>query len=75
MTPIFIELRSQAKIYHNIQGNEKSEQSDAPKLYSQWNHPADVLEIKEKEGPEYKVEIYTEGSRISGGVGSGIAVL
>jgi hypothetical protein len=48
MTPILIDLGSQAIIYHNIRGNEKSEQYDAPKHYSQWNHPADALEMKQK---------------------------
>jgi hypothetical protein len=48
MTPVRIELGSQAKIDHNTRGNEKSEQYDAPKHYSQWNHPADALEIKGK---------------------------
>ena len=50
MTLMHIELGSQAKIYHTTQGNEKSQQYDAPKHYSQWNHPADTLEIKEKTG-------------------------
>jgi len=48
MTPILIDLGSQAKIYHNARGNEKSEQYDAPKQYSQWNHPADAIEMKQK---------------------------
>jgi len=39
-------LVSQAKIYHYTRGNEKREQYDAPKYYSQWNHPADALEMK-----------------------------
>ena len=73
MTPIHIELESQAIIYYNTRGKEK--QYDAPKHYSQWNHPADPLEIKEKrEGREYTVEVYTDGSKRSGGIGSGIAI-
>jgi len=75
MTPIRIDLGSQAKIYHNTRGNEKSEQYDAPKHYSQWKQPADALQMKQKrEGREYTVEIYTDGSKSSGGVGSGIAI-
>jgi len=75
MTPVLIDLGSQAKICHNTRGSEKSEQYDVPKHYSQWNHPADALEIKQKrEGREYTVEIYTDGSKSSGGVGSGIAI-
>jgi len=63
------------KYNHNTRGNEKSEQYDAPKHYSQWNHPADALEMKEKrEGREYAVEMYTDGRKSSGGVGSGIAI-
>ena len=50
MTPILIELCSQVKIYHTTRGNEKSEQYNALKHYSQWNHPADTLEVKEKTG-------------------------
>jgi ribonuclease HI len=30
--------------------------------------------IRKREGQEYTVEIYTDGSKSSGGVGSGIAV-
>jgi len=75
MTPILNELESQAKIYYNTQGNEKSKQYDAPKHYSHWNHPADALEMKEKrEVREYMVEVYTDGTKISGGVRSGIAI-
>ena len=48
MTPILIDLGSEAKMYHNTRGNEKSEQYDAQEHYSQWNHPADVLEMKQK---------------------------
>jgi hypothetical protein len=48
---------------------------DAPKLYSKWDHPADTIELKEKcEGREYTIEIYTDGSKSSSGVGSGIAI-
>ena len=75
MTPIHIELECQAIIYYNTRGNEKNEQYDAPKHYSNWNHPADALEMKEKrEGREYTVQVYTDGSKSSGGVGSGIAI-
>ena len=75
MTPVLIELEGQAKIYYNNRGNEKSEQYDAPKHYSQWNHPTDALMMKEKrEGREYTVEVYTGGSKGSGRVGSGIAI-
>jgi hypothetical protein len=49
MTPIFIELESQTNIYYNTRGHKKSELYDAPKHYSQWNHPADAVETKEKE--------------------------
>ena len=75
ITPIITELENEAKIYHCTRRNEKSEQYDAPKHYSQWNHPANALDIKEKrEGQEYTVEIYTDGSKSSDGVGSGIAI-
>ena len=75
MTPILIELGSQAKIYHNTRGNEKREQCYAPKHCSQWNHSADALEMKEKrERREYTVQIYADGRKSSGGVGSGIAI-
>jgi len=75
MTPILIELESQAKIYHNTRGNEKGETYDALKHCSQWNHPADALELKEKRKErEYTMKVYTDGSKHIGGVGSGIAV-
>jgi hypothetical protein len=46
MTPILIELETQAKIYHNTRGNEENVKYDTPKHYSQWNHPADAIELK-----------------------------
>jgi hypothetical protein len=52
LTPIIIELESQARIYHDTRGNEKHEQYDAPKHYSQWNHPADALELIKKNRDE-----------------------
>ena len=75
MTPILIGLESQAKIYHNTRGNEKGETYDAPKHYSQWNHPTDALELKEKRKKgECTIEVYTEGRILVGGVGSDIAI-
>jgi ribonuclease HI len=75
ITPILIELRSLAKIYHNTRWNTQIGLYDDPKLYSKWNHPADAIELKEKfEGREYAIEIYTDGSKSSSGVGSGIAI-
>jgi len=75
ITPILIEMRSQAKIYHNTQGNMQIRLYDAPKLYSKWNHPADAIELKEKcEGREYMIQIYTDGCKSSSDVGSGIAI-
>jgi len=75
MTPLHIELESQVIIYYNTRGNEKSEQYYAPKHYSQWNHPADAPQMKKKrEGRENTVEVYTDGSKSSGGVESGIAI-
>jgi ribonuclease HI len=44
-------------------------------LYSKRNHLADAIELKEKcEGREYTIDIYTDGSKSSSGVGSGIEV-
>jgi hypothetical protein len=75
ITPILIGLGNQVKIYHSTRGNTKSEQYDAPIHYCQWNHPATTLEMIEKrDGQEYTVEIYTDGSSNSEGVGSGIVI-
>ena len=75
ITPILIELGNQVKIYHSTRGNKKSEKYDAPIHYSQWNHPATTLEtLRKREGQEYTVEIYTDGSNNSEGVGSGVAI-
>ena len=75
ITPILIELENQANLYYRTRENEKNKQYDAPVHYSQWNHPAKALEIIRKtEGQEYTVEIYTDGSKNSGGVGSGIVI-
>ena len=75
MTPIHIELKSQARFYHDTWGNTQKEQYDARKPYSKWNHPAETIELKEKcEGREYTVDVHTEGSKNSSGVGSGIAI-
>jgi hypothetical protein len=75
ITTILIERGNQVKIYHSTRGNAKSEQYDAPIHYCQQNHPATTLEMIEKrEGQEYTVEIYTDGSRNSERVGSGIAI-
>ena len=72
ITPIQIELRSQAKGYYITRGNT---QIDAPKYYRKWTHPAKGIELKEKcEEREYTVEVYTDGSKSSSGVGSGIAI-
>jgi ribonuclease HI len=68
-------MRSLEKIYHNTRGNTQIGLYDTPKLSSKWNHPADAIELKEKcEGSEYTIEIYTDGSKSSSGVGSGIAI-
>jgi hypothetical protein len=63
ITPILIELRSQAKLHHNTRGKTQIGLYDAPKHYSKWDHPADAIQLKEKcEGREYTIEIYTDGS-------------
>jgi len=71
ITPIQIELRSQAKGYCITRGNA---QIDAPKYYRKWTHPAKTIELKEKcEEREYAVGVCTERSKSSNCVGSGIA--
>jgi len=75
ITPILIELRSQAKIYYNTRGNTQIGLYDAPIHYSKGTHPADAIEPTDKcERREYTIEIYTDGSKSSSGVGSGIAI-
>ena len=74
ITPILIELGSLANIYHNARGNTQIGLYDAPKVYSKLNHPADAIELKKCEGREYTIEIYTDGSKSSSGVRSGIAI-
>ena len=49
--------------------------SDAPKYYRKCYHPAEVIEIKEKcEKRDYMIEVYTDGSKSTSGVGSGIEI-
>ena len=75
ITPIIIELISQAKIYYSTGGNMHMGLYDAPKHYGKWNYPTDTIELKEKCGRrEYIIEIYTDGSKSPSGVGSGIAI-
>jgi len=45
ITPIQIELRSQAKDYYYTRGKA---QMDAPKCYRKWTHPVKAIELKEK---------------------------
>ena len=72
ITPIQIELRSQAKVYYITRGNA---QIDVPKYYRKWTHPAKAIELKERcEKREYMIEVYTDGSKSPSGVGSGIAI-
>jgi ribonuclease HI len=75
ITPIQIELRSQAKCYYITRGNAQVRLHDVPKHYRKWSHPAEAIEIKEKcERGEYTIEVYTDGSKSISGVGSGIAI-
>jgi len=72
ITPIQMELRSQAKVYYITRGNA---QIDAPKQYRKWTHTTKAIELKEKcEEREYTVEVYTDGSKSLSGVCSGIAI-
>ena len=72
ITPIQIELRSQAKVYSITRGKA---QIDAPKYYRKWTHPAKAIELKEKcEEREYTIEVYTDGSECPSGAGSAIAI-
>ena len=58
ITPILIELKSQAKVYYNTRGNTQMGLYDAPKHYGKWNHPADAIELEEKFGRrEYMIQI------------------
>jgi hypothetical protein len=75
ITPTQIELRSQAKCYNITRGNVQDGLHDVPKYYRKWSHPAETIEIKEKnERREYMIEVYTDGSKSASGVGSGIAI-
>lgn len=74
--PILIELQQMVKI-SRIKKEQNWEEKivDAITPYTLWPHPAEVVEIKEKQdGWNYKVSIYTDGSKGDSGVGSGIAI-
>jgi len=74
-TPIQIELRSQAKCYYITRGNAQDGLHGAPKYYRKWSHPAEAIEIKEKcEKRDYMIQVYTDGSKSTRGVGSEIAM-
>jgi hypothetical protein len=75
ITPIHIELRSQAKCYYIARGKARDGLQDAPKYYRNWPRPAEEIEIKEKcESRGYAIEVYTNGSKSKSGVGSGIVI-
>ena len=72
ITPIQIELRSQAEGYYITSGNA---QIDAPKCYRKWTHSAKAIELKEKcEEREYTIEVCTDDSKSPSGLGSGIEI-
>jgi hypothetical protein len=66
VTPIQIELGSQAKDYYITRGNA---QIDVPKYYRKWNHPAKAIDLNKKcEEREYTIEVYTGGSKSPSGL-------
>jgi ribonuclease HI len=72
ITPIQIELRNQAEVYHITRG---SAQIDEPRHYRDWTHPAKAINLKEKcKERDYTIDVYTDGSKSPNGVGSGIAI-
>lgn len=77
-TPIDIELSAIAKYYNIVRRSYNKEETthlDIAKNYREWPHPAENIELQEKDDDErYTVQIYTDGSRTDTGVGSGIAV-
>ena len=64
-----------AKLYHTNRGKNQDDLYDAPLSYRRWLHPAKVIELHNKrDDMQYKMEIYTEGSKNEKGVGSGVAL-
>ena len=73
-TPIILEIQKLATFYEMKKGKRKIAM-DVPRHYSMWPHPADIYTIKRKqENTEYKLNIYTDGSKGQTGVGAGIAI-
>jgi hypothetical protein len=75
ITPITIEVENMAKLYHMTRGKNQDDLYDAPLSYRIWPHPAKAIELHNKrDDMQYKMEIYTGGSKNEKGVGSGVAI-
>ena len=74
ITPITITLKNMAKLYYITRKNQ-DDLYDAPLSYRRWPHPAKAIELHNKQDDmQYKLEIYTDGSKTEKRVGSGVAI-
>ena len=75
ITPTRIELENMAKLYNITQGKNQNDLYDAPFIYRWWPHLAKAIELHNKRDDiQYKMEIYTDGSKNEKGVRSGVAI-
>ena len=83
LTPITISLSELVQYYNITRGIHRSPiingeeiEIDNEKHYKEWRHPAEFPAIEDVDpAKDYTVQIYTDGSKSTDGVGAGIAVL
>ena len=75
MIPITIKAEEVATYYNSTRGSRKLAQLDYETESKDWPHPADFVRILEEgnEDTDFRVQIFTDGSKSEHGVGAGIA--
>jgi hypothetical protein len=69
ITPIMIELENLVQRYHINRRKGQEVAYDVPKDYSEWPHPAEAIELKNKsDDMNYIIEIYTNGIKLRKGL-------
>ena len=73
--PIGIVIAGKIQLYHRKHGIERSEfECDMPLPVKEWPHPAQRVTILDTSTQTYPTEIYTDGSKVGGKVGAGVAI-
>ena len=74
--PIAISISETAQIYRAIHSSTDTPGIDAPLNKENWPHPAERITVDEiVESNNYKIEMFTDGSKIQGNVGAAAVVL